>query len=406
MSYDAFGNVANRTSSAAGQALRTTSYSWPSSGRFLQSVTNPEGHRTSMSWDLVQAVRTSVTDPNGLVTQWQYDAFQRPVREVRPDGTRTEVVRAYCGSSCGTPTALHSVTSIEQGAGGIPIRSSTIAYDLMDREVSRQAEQPGGTVMRITAYSDRGLPSRQSVPSWCCGPPDSWITRTYDLLGRPLRTERPASSEDPSPVATQLSYAGLSVSQTDALGRVTVSRRDVRGNILQAVDAGNADTDYEYDAFGDLVRVRDFRGNETVMTYDLRGRRSSINDVDAGLRTFQYTPFGELKSETNARGQTATFAYDRISRPVDSPGTRRHHDVDVGALARCPQCRRPAERVEPGLPGDVCLRHAWPSVVEYRLRLWRQFRHALRLRGDGGSPRYDHVPIRIEHCTAACAAPL
>ena len=24
----------------------------------------------------------------------------------------------------------------------------------------------------------------------------------YDLLGRPLRTERPASSEDPTPVAT------------------------------------------------------------------------------------------------------------------------------------------------------------------------------------------------------------
>ena len=316
ISYDTYGNVAYSTSTAAGQALRMTSYSWPSSGRFLQSVTNAEGHRTSMAWDSVQAVRTSETDPNGLVTQWQYDAFQRPVRELRPDGTRTELARAYCGSSCSTPTALHYVTSTEQGAGGIAIRSSTVAYDLMDREVSRQAEQPGGTVMRITAYSDRGLPIRQSVPSWCCGAPASWITRTYDLLGRPLRTERPASSEDPTPVATLWSHSGLSVSQTDALGRSTVSRHDVRGNVVQAVDAGNADTDYEYDAFGNLVRVRDFRGNETVMTYDARGRRSSISDVDAGLRTFQYTPFGEMKSETNARGQTATFVYDRISRMV------------------------------------------------------------------------------------------
>ena len=316
ISYDAFGNVAYRSSTAAGQALRLSSYSWSSSGRFPQSVTNAEGHRTSMSWDLVQGVRTSETDPNGLVTQWQYDAFQRPVREVRPDGTRTEMFRAYCGGSCGAATALHSETSIEQGAGGIPIRNSTVAYDLMDREVSRQAEQPGGTLMRITAYSDLGRLSRQSVPAWCCGPPASWITRTYDLLGRPLRTERPSSGDDPTPVATQWSYAGLSVSQTDALGRVTVSRRDVRGNVVQAVDAGNADTDYDYDAFGNLVRARDYHGNETVMTYDLRGRRASISDVDAGLRRFQYTPFGDLKSETNARGQTATFAYDRISRPM------------------------------------------------------------------------------------------
>ena len=90
----------------------------------------------------MQAVRTSQADPDGLVTQWQYDAFQRPVRELRPDGTRTELARAYCGSSCGTPTALYYVTSTEQGSGGIPIRSSTFAYDLMDREVSRQASSP------------------------------------------------------------------------------------------------------------------------------------------------------------------------------------------------------------------------------------------------------------------------
>jgi RHS repeat-associated protein len=314
--YDAFGNVAHRYSTAAGQALRMHSYSWSSSGRFLQSVSNPEGHRTLMSWDPIQGVRTSETDPNGLITQWQYDPFQRPIREVRPDGTRTEVVLAYCGSLCSAATALYSETSIEQGADSVPIRSSTIAYDLMDREVSRQAEQPGGSVVRVTAYSDHGRPSRQSVPSWCCDTPALWITRTYDLLGRPLRTERPSSGDDPAPVATQWSYAGLSESQTDALGRVTVSRRDVRGNVIQAVDAGNADTDFEYDAFDNLVRARDFHGNETVMTYDQRGRRSSVSDVDAGLRRFEYTPFGDLRSETNARGQTTTLAYDRISRPM------------------------------------------------------------------------------------------
>ena len=316
ISYDAYGNVASRKSSAAGQAARTTSFSWAPSGRFLQSVTNAEGHRTSTSWDPVQAVRTSETDANGSVTQWQYDAFQRPLREVRPDGTGTELVRAYCGSTCVTPTALHYVTSIERGAGGTAIGSSTIAYDLMDREVSRQAEQPGGTVMRVTAYSERGLVGRQSVPSWCCGAPAAWVIYQYDLLGRPLRTERPAGGDDPTPVSTTWRYAGLSVSQTDALGRTTVSWHDPQGNVMQVIDAGNADTDYEYDAFGNLTRVRDLRGSETVMTYDSRGRRTSISDVDAGARTLQYTPFGELKSETNARGQTVSLAYDRVSRPV------------------------------------------------------------------------------------------
>ncbi len=86
--------------------------------------------------------------------------------------------------------------------------------------------------------------------------------------------------------------------------------------MIQTVDPGNADTDFEYDAFGNLVKVRDFRGNETAMTYDVRGQRTSISDVDSGLRTFRYTAFGDLQSETNARGQTVTLAYDRLSRRI------------------------------------------------------------------------------------------
>ena len=395
ISYDAYGNVAYSTSTAAGQALRMTSYSWPSSGRFLQSVTNAEGHRTSMAWDSVQAVRTSETDPNGLVTQWQYDAFQRPVRELRPDGTRTELARAYCGSSCGTPTALHSVTSTEQGAGGIadpqldrclrPHGSGGVpagraarrhgdAHHCLLGPRSADPAERAVLVLRPAGFVDHShlRPARPTV----CAPSARRAARTR------RRSQRSGAT------------AGLSVSQTDALGRVTVSRRDVRGNVVQAVDAGNADTDYEYDAFGDLVRVRDFRGNETVMTYDPRGRRSSISDVDAGLRTFQYTPFGELKSETNARGQTATFAYDRISRMVDRQELEGHDDVDVGAVSSGSQRRCAAERVRARVSRRRMPTTSLAVRRRTRVRIRWLVRHAVRLRHDRRSPRHDYLPVR------------
>jgi YD repeat-containing protein len=316
LGYDSFGNLVARTASAAGQSLRTRRFDWSNSGRFLAARIDEEGQRTTAYWDPVQGLPMSLTDPNGLVTMWQYDSFRRLTRETRPDGTFTETTRGTCGANCLAPTAVRFVTSSEQAFGGLPIRSSTVGFDTFDREVYRQFEQPGGSVLTVSRYSNRGLLAQRSVPSLCCGTPAFWTSYSYDLLGRPIRLERPASGADPSPVAMRWQYAGLTTSLIDALGRATVKRHDARGNVIQTVDPGNADTDFEYDAFSNLVKVRDFRGNETAMTYDGRGQRTSISDVDSGLRTFRYTPFGELQSETNARGQTVTLAYDRLSRRI------------------------------------------------------------------------------------------
>ncbi|NJD33106.1 MAG: hypothetical protein FIB04_14605 [Gammaproteobacteria bacterium] len=316
VTYDGFGNIAAQTRSATGQSARTTSFGWSNAGRFPQARVNAEGHRSTATWDPVLAVKTSETNANGLATQWQYDAFRRAVREIRPDGTRVEVVRALCGSGCLSSSAVHYATSTEQGMGGVAIRSATVGYDPLDREVYRQADQPGGTVATFRRYSSVGLLAQESVPAWCCGAPSHWTSYSYDALGRLVRKERPTSGVDSTPAVMQWQRSGLGSTLTDALGRSSTTRYDAIGNVVQTIDAGNADTDFEYDAFGNLVKVRDFRGNETAMTYDVRGRRTSLRDVDSGLRTFRYTAFGDLLSETNARGQTTTLAYDRLSRPL------------------------------------------------------------------------------------------
>ena len=115
---------------------------------------------------------------------------------------------------------------------------------------------------------------------------------------------------------TRWRYDGLSVTETDPLGRATTRRHDALGNVLQVIDPGLADVDFEYDAFGNLVKTRDFQGTETVITYDVRGFRRSINDPDAGRWTYDYFPLGEIRSQTNARGQTTTYTYDKLSRAV------------------------------------------------------------------------------------------
>jgi RHS repeat-associated protein len=317
LGYDAYGNLAGQTISPVGQAARSTSLAWSDNGRFLATQTNAEGHVSRYAWDSATGLPVSSTDPNGLVTGFTYDGFGRLVRESRPDGTSTVVTFANCGSNCVWPGTATVVSVTQRGVGDVPLASVETGHDREGREIYRRTDLPGGGQgLQVLRYDARGRLLQQSIPGRCCGSPTRWVTHAYDMLGRRVSVERPSSETVPTPAITRWRHDGLSVTETDPLGRSTTRRFDALGRIVQVVDPALVDTDYEYDAFGNMVRTRDVNGTETVLAYDVRGFRRSITDPSAGHWTFDYFPSGELRSQTNARGQVASFTYDRLSRPL------------------------------------------------------------------------------------------
>lgn len=317
LAYDSYGNVTTETVTPVGQPSRTTTLAWSEGGRFVTTRTNPEGHVERLAWDSASAVPVSTTDANGLVTLLQHDGFGRLQRRTRPDGTSTVVSLAACGSGCPWPAAAYVVSTAERGVGEVPLVASEAGFDREDREVYRRHELPGGAqALQVLRYDPRGRLSQQSFAAPCCAAPTRWVTHVYDVLGRRVLTERPTSQAVPTPVVTRWRYDGLAVTETDALGRATTRRFDTGGRVVQVIDPALADTDYEYDAFGQLVRTRDVTGAETTMTYDVRGFRRSLTDPSAGHSTFDYLPLGELRSQANARGQVTSYTYDRLSRPL------------------------------------------------------------------------------------------
>src|SRR5688572_23261538 len=110
------------------------------------------------------------------------------------------------------------------------------------------------------------------------------------------------------------SHEGLTIVHTDALGRQTRRKLNGAGEIAHVIDDDGNETDYEYDAFGNLLKTRDPLGNEIVLSYNVRGMKMTSSDPDMGNWIYDYFPLGELKKQTDAKGQIVEFTYDKLSR--------------------------------------------------------------------------------------------
>lgn len=330
--YDNSGNANTVTVTPAtgqGQATRTTTIDWGTDGRFPRTVTNAKGHVTQLQWDADTGACTAgtsylgtlrcITDPNGLKTRFDVDAFGRIVREQQPDGTATDYVLGVCNASnsyCGSADLRTSLQIIARDTSNNAIRTDSQYLDAFDRpRYVYQQIMGGGNSATITQYDALGRVSSQSMP-FTSGDPTSYTTYAYDLLGRPTSMQRQTSEVDTSLSTWQIAYRGLTTVVTDPLGYSRTTVGDAVGRIVQAIDAAGGDTDYEYDAFGNLLKTRDFHGNEITLTYNVRGMKMSSSDPDLGNWAYDYFPLGELKKQTDAKSQELTFSYDALSRPV------------------------------------------------------------------------------------------
>jgi YD repeat-containing protein len=322
--YDSFGNVNAVTvtpASGQGQAARSSSVYWGTTGQFPATVTNAKGHVTSLGWNPALGLRTSVTDPNTLQVVWTYDDFGRLLREQRPGGTATDYVIAACNagnSYCGIGAAdlRSSVQIIARDTGGGAIRTDSQYFDGFDRpRYNYQQLQSGSNSGTITSYDALGRVSSTSTP-FISTDPIWYTTYSYDPVNRPTQIQRQTSESDVSNSTTQIAYEGLRSVTTDPLSHTSTQVYNTIGQVVQAIDAAGSDTDYEYDAFGNLLKTRDVYNNEITLTYNVRGMKMTSSDPDMGAWSYNYFPLGELKSQIDAKSQTATFTYDELSRPL------------------------------------------------------------------------------------------
>jgi RHS repeat-associated protein len=333
--YDAFGNKTSATTSGVGFADRMVVTAYDSRGQFPVSTTNALGHHETYIYNPAWGVMTSQTGPNNLTTTWNYDGMGRKITENRPDGTSTYINYRWAGSNAPpVPAGAASIAYlIETETSGAP--PSLAFYDKMGRAIYAFGLNGGDfngnprIVGSQTQYDSMSRAFWTSRPFYYLDTPvEAGSVTDYDLLNRPLQQRSADEEVSGGFVYSTFEYDGLVTKATNPKGQVTVSTKNSQGQLLSVVTNAGAvisapdrgETDYFYDAAGDVLSTKVLNNNgsvvETDFTYDLSGRKIQMTDPDMGVWKYTYDAAGELISQTDAKGQTATMAYDQLGRLV------------------------------------------------------------------------------------------
>ncbi len=362
-----------------------------SAGTFATRSVNALLHAETREFDPRFGAVTRLTGPNGLDTRFTVDAFGRLVRELRADGTSTEIEHCLIigrvsdpssnTAGCGSTGALSNlsteipalavsyVQTVIKDARDAPMAGRVRVYkdragrtlrELIEVEMNA-APQPANRrwIVKDTEYSATGVAVVKTQPyflesgsSTLTGSNDHGLeVVTVDALGRPVQVDVADPAGNVVGVTlhgrsrvwarTTFKYDALTVTITNPKNHVRIEEKNVEGRVVRITDAHGAQLAQQHDAVGNLVRTKDAMQNVVRLTYDVRGRKLSMNDPDTGLWRYDYNALGELvwqQSPNERASQTQTkMAYDRLGRMTErvTPEytSRWHYDRDAaGAL--------------------------------------------------------------------------
>lgn len=312
--FDAFGNIRQSTLKDLGTGeTRTTITRYTPDGRFIKETENGFHQIESKTYDPLTGNTKTQTGPNLLTTTWEYDAFGRPEKEIRSDGTTsiTQYLRCTPGVSGAPPRAVHCLRTQSAG-GGVKM----VYFDILDREIRQDGTGfDGQTVSTHTVYDARGHAVQSSQPFFSSAAPpvlvaapSAYTVSDYDEIGRVKTQTAPGSR------VTSTAYAGLTATVTNPLNQTFTTQQDVRGRTGTATSYGSDAVTNIHDPYGNLLEVRDGLGRTTTMRYDARGNKYEMREPNSGLTTYGYNAFGELTRQTDARGITVRLYYDKLGR--------------------------------------------------------------------------------------------
>ncbi|MCC7329473.1 MAG: VCBS repeat-containing protein, partial [Gammaproteobacteria bacterium] len=286
-----------------------------SCGGTIPAVTVP----TRYTWNFAVGKPASETSPGGQVTQWTYDAFGRKLAENQVTlGSSTSFDYLACGS-CFTAHGTYRVHVTTTGG-----QVSDLFFDSLDRQVGTSTVLIDGRESRqAVQYNALGQASSRNVPYINGAQSPFSVTYQYDDIGRLIQSNGPVDQSTPTGAITTYAYNGLDLTVTDAENRQRVLKYNADGTLAQVTERNPAAldsvTDYGYTPFGLLARITD-PGNlngtraETTFLYNGRGFMTSRTDLDRGQTQFDYDAFGNLEMEARANGTRTITSYDALGR--------------------------------------------------------------------------------------------
>ncbi|MEZ4909938.1 MAG: FG-GAP-like repeat-containing protein [Saprospiraceae bacterium] len=306
--YHPHGGIKKTTVTAVGVPTKIDHTEYDTYGRFVTEKRNTENDVVlTATYDIRCGKPQTTTDASGVTTTYTYDSWGRQATMTTPAG----ILYTYIYSFVPGP-GIKSETVISNNRPTL-----RTYYDRLNRRVASIDEGfEGQTIAQSDVYDHRGNIYKTVAPSKA-GEPTLSTTHTFDVA----HTEQRIKSSTTNVAAfgtTTYAYAYDQGMETTTItapdGKVTSTKADASGKVVQTTDSHGTTLDYTYYSHGGLKDVK--RGDTTLVsiTYDSYHRKESQTDISAGTTTYAYDAYGRLTSETNARGQTTTMTYDVYDR--------------------------------------------------------------------------------------------
>jgi RHS repeat-associated protein len=325
---DANGAAATRTVSDVG---------YTANGRFVSTVKNALAQQESRTFDARTGQATSVTSVNGLTSYAGYDGFGRQLTATGVDGIVAGTSYRNCVASCPVGAAGVIVQEMKDGSGarvavptlqfidnaGRAIRTATWGFD-------------GRKIVSDVGYDVLGRAKTVYWPRYVATggeldatPIDARVRTTtlYDVLDRVLSVQ--TVDEAGQPQTTTYQWTGFQRTTTNPKLQAIVELKDVWGKLVWTKDAKQKQTQFAFDAFGNLRQTTDSLNNVVTVTFDDWGRRTDLKDPDLGWIHYQVDPLGQVLSQVspNQRPSKSTvMTYDVLGRMT----TRTAGDLVAG----------------------------------------------------------------------------
>lgn len=282
---------------AKGTALeRKSTYEYDSAYRLVKA-TDALSHSTTFEYD-EEGNRALEKDAEGNETKWTYNSTHDILSETTPKGEKTTYKRDASGN----------VEAIERPAPGETTQKATFEY--AENGDLKSATDPLGNKTSFE-YDSYGKLKAETDPE---GNTSTW---TYDKNGQVLTEVSPRGNEEGA----------------EASEYTTTIERDERGRPIKVTDPLGRETEFAYDANGNLEAVTDAKGQTTTYTYNANDERTEVEADNEDTTKFAYDSMGAVKSRTNARGNTTSYEHDALGQltevedPLERVSTRVYDDA-------------------------------------------------------------------------------
>lgn len=309
-----FDDVGNKISSLDGK-LNVTSFAYDDSRTCVRQITAPNtgvDHITTFTCDANTGLQVTSVDENQKQTIFTFDGMQRLSHVTYPDGGELDM--QYSPT---TITEKHKISA--SGDWTVLVKS----FDSFGRSNKIQNLTGGSEVSRVDlTYDLNGRLKTQTNPyvTGQAASTDGVTTFVYDALDRVIQ------ESEPNGKTIQFVFSGNEVTKTDENAHSRKMVVDGLGRPKSIWEPGpngafSWETSYVFNAIDQLLRI-DQKGGSTnssdwrtrLFTYDLLGRKTKEIVPESGETNYRYDANGNLTQKKDARNKAVDYEYDALNR--------------------------------------------------------------------------------------------